>query len=83
MAGAAGSGRGAWLCRGSAACVEEACRRRALDRALRAAVAAEALAELPALVGVGRPSGEASPEVWEDGVSGRTADARPETGKGS
>src|SRR5438477_11101439 len=29
------SGRGAWLCRGSAACVEEAIRRKAFGRALR------------------------------------------------
>jgi predicted RNA-binding protein YlxR (DUF448 family) len=31
-------GRGAWLCRGAEACLEAAVRRKALSRALRAAV---------------------------------------------
>ena len=35
-------GRGAWLCRGSPACVDAAVRRGGLARALRTAVSAEA-----------------------------------------
>ena len=35
-------GRGAWLCRGSAACLERAARRGAFERALRARLAPSA-----------------------------------------
>jgi predicted RNA-binding protein YlxR (DUF448 family) len=41
-------GRGAWLCRGSAGCLELALKRRAFSRALRAQVAPEAVADLRA-----------------------------------
>jgi predicted RNA-binding protein YlxR (DUF448 family) len=40
------AGRGAWLCRGSAGCVEAAVRRRAFGRALRGEIRAEAIAQL-------------------------------------
>ncbi|MBV8235800.1 MAG: YlxR family protein [Acidimicrobiia bacterium] len=40
------SGRGAWLCRGSSACVEAAVRRRAFGAALRGGIKAEALKRL-------------------------------------
>ncbi len=43
-------GRGAWLCRGSRRCAEEALRRRALQRALRSSVKIT-LEELVALAG--------------------------------
>jgi len=45
-----GPGRGAWLCRppDAIACLDAATRRRALDRALRAPVAAPALGALRA-----------------------------------
>ncbi|MGI9119351.1 MAG: YlxR family protein [Acidimicrobiales bacterium] len=39
-------GRGAWLCAGSPACVDQAERRRAFDRALRGPVGVEAVAAL-------------------------------------
>ena len=82
VSGSAGAGRGASLCRGSVSCVAEALRRHAVPRALRITVSPEALAELPALVGVAAEGG-GGPEVWEDKTSGRTAGARPDTGKGS
>ncbi len=40
------SGRGAWLCRDSAACVEAAVRRRAFGRALRGEIRPEAIESL-------------------------------------
>ena len=43
VTGTALPGRGAWLCRGSASCLERAVRRDAFARALRAPVAPEAL----------------------------------------
>ena len=43
-----GPGRGAWLCRESPACIEEAARRRAFDRAFRAPVATIAIEHLRA-----------------------------------
>jgi len=39
-------GRGAWLCAGSPACAEEAGRRGALSRALRAPVSSQAVVAL-------------------------------------
>jgi predicted RNA-binding protein YlxR (DUF448 family) len=39
-------GRGAWLCAGSPACIEQAARRNALSWALRAPVAADAVRAL-------------------------------------
>ena len=39
-------GRGAWLCAGSATCLEAAARRKAFDRALRTTVRGEAVEEL-------------------------------------
>jgi predicted RNA-binding protein YlxR (DUF448 family) len=76
-------GRGAWLCLASPSCVDGALRRRAFDRALRATLAAEALAEVRALVLGTGGLGEGGAEVCEDGASARTVGARPETGKGS
>ncbi|HEV3401746.1 MAG TPA: YlxR family protein [Acidimicrobiales bacterium] len=43
-------GRGAWLCAGSASCVEAAARRRAFSRALRREVRPEAVAALRSAV---------------------------------
>jgi predicted RNA-binding protein YlxR (DUF448 family) len=43
-------GRGAWLCTGSAACLEAAARRKAFDRALRTAIMADAVDELRTIV---------------------------------
>jgi len=45
-------GRGAWLCRDSAACVETAQKRRAFERALRGPVDAEAFDRLKQELGV-------------------------------
>ncbi|HVX20342.1 MAG TPA: YlxR family protein [Acidimicrobiales bacterium] len=39
-------GRGAWLCRGSTQCLDQAQRRRGLDRALRATLAPGAVDDL-------------------------------------
>ncbi|MDP8991798.1 MAG: YlxR family protein [Actinomycetota bacterium] len=44
--GPAGRGRGAWLCRGSSACLDLAERRGAFSRALRAPVSAVSIAQL-------------------------------------
>ena len=44
-------GRGAWLCRGSPACLERAARRGALERALRARLAPTAVEELARQIG--------------------------------
>jgi len=46
-------GRGAWLCAGSSACVEEAVRRRSLARALRTQVGEEAVERLRQVSGPG------------------------------
>jgi predicted RNA-binding protein YlxR (DUF448 family) len=43
-------GRGAWLCAGSVACLDAAARRKAFDRALRAAIRADAVDELRTIV---------------------------------
>ena len=40
------SGRGAWLCRGSAACLDMAVRRKAFGRALRGEIKSEAIERL-------------------------------------
>ncbi|MBV8162103.1 MAG: YlxR family protein [Acidimicrobiia bacterium] len=40
------SGRGAWLCRGSAACIEAAVRRKTFGRALRGDIRPEAIERL-------------------------------------
>ena len=66
-----GPGRGAWLCAYRPECFERAVRRAALARALRVEPASEALDALRELVLEGGPSGEATPQVWEDGGSGR------------
>jgi predicted RNA-binding protein YlxR (DUF448 family) len=49
-------GRGAWLCRDSAVCVDSAQKRRAFDRALRGTVAAGAVERLKLQLGF--PTGE-------------------------
>ena len=56
-------GRGAWLCRGSADCLEEALRRRVVGRALRAPLAEGSVARMAAALGT--PSGTGAP--GEDG----------------
>jgi predicted RNA-binding protein YlxR (DUF448 family) len=43
-----GPGRGAWLCRGSVACLQEAARRRAFQRAFGASVETDAIDQLRA-----------------------------------
>ena len=48
-------GRGAWLCRGSAACLDRAARRRAFERALRGPVADGATERLRTDLGLGAP----------------------------
>jgi len=58
-------GRGAWLCRGSAECVDQARRRRAFDRALRGPIAAGQVDALCAAVASG-----AEPEPELAGGSG-------------
>ena len=59
-------GRGAWLCRGSPACVEVAQKRRAFERALRGPVGPGAIAglqdDLDSAGGAG-PGGPASPAL--------------------
>lgn len=50
-----GAGRGAWLCREHpVACLEEAVRRRAVDRALRIPVGNDEIEQLRARLDVGR-----------------------------
>ena len=46
-----GAGRGAWLCRASAGCLDEAVRRHGFERALRASVGAEDLQQLRVQLG--------------------------------
>ncbi|MDE3086991.1 MAG: DUF448 domain-containing protein [Acidobacteriota bacterium] len=90
-----GGGRGAWLCRGSAPCLEEALRRRAVGRALRAAISEEALARMAermpqaavwegrgAASGPRRVGGGAGPAVCEDGRPDRRP-ARPGAERGT
>ncbi len=52
-----GPGRGAWLCAGSTACLDQALRRRAFDRALRAMVPPGAADGLRAEVEATQPTG--------------------------
>jgi predicted RNA-binding protein YlxR (DUF448 family) len=56
-----GPGRGAWLCRGSEACLQEAARRHGFDRAFRAPVEAAAVERLRA--SLESASKEAAPDV--------------------
>jgi predicted RNA-binding protein YlxR (DUF448 family) len=56
-----GPGRGAWLCRGSAACLQEAARRHGFDRAFRAPVEAAAVERLRA--SLESASKQAAPDV--------------------
>jgi hypothetical protein len=63
--------------------MDTALRRRAFDRALRATLAPEALAEVRTLVLGAGGLGEGGEKVCEDGASARTVGARPESGKGS
>ncbi|HTZ09585.1 MAG TPA: DUF448 domain-containing protein [Acidimicrobiales bacterium] len=66
-----GPGRGAWLCRDRPECLERALRNGALSRALRSVVdAADAQAVRDGMRGA-VPSGEGTPQVCEDGGSGR------------
>ena len=53
-----GAGRGAWLCRESADCLERAVRQRRFERAFKAPVEVEALQRLYAQLGAawGRPA---------------------------
>jgi len=78
-----GPGRGAWLCRGSADCLEHALRRGALGRALRTTVEPGAIERLRKLVGKGAPPGEGGAHVCEDGGSGRSPGPLPNEEKGS
>jgi hypothetical protein len=79
-------GRGAWLCRGSVPCLEEALRRRALGRALRAAVSEGALARMAEAVRAEAQraggNGGAGSGVWEDGGPDRRP-ARPGAERGT
>ncbi len=59
-------GRGAWLCRGSAACVESALRRRAFERALRGPVGVGAVDGLKQELGY--PAGDSGTSVPESPV---------------
>ncbi|MCL4413345.1 MAG: DUF448 domain-containing protein [Actinobacteria bacterium] len=76
----ASAGRGAWLCRGSTSCFEEARRRKAFARALRVEVSEAGLDDLARLLGVAstataKPEGIApgpGVKVCEDGSSGHT-----------
>ena len=56
-------GRGAWLCAGSPACLEQAAGRRAFDRAFRRPVAPEAVQALAGALGT--PAGPAGAEVGQ------------------
>ncbi|MHB8329605.1 MAG: YlxR family protein [Acidimicrobiales bacterium] len=76
-------GRGAWLCRGSVSCLDQATRRHAFGRALRAPVPVEMVERLrTSLVGDGAGR-EAAPQVCEDGMSGPLRGARPDEEEGS
>ena len=55
-------GRGAWLCRGSAACVDSAERRRAFDPALRGPLGAGAVEQLRRLLGTAGEPDHGGPE---------------------
>ena len=56
-----GPGRGAWLCRDSPECLEQALRRRAFERALAGSVGPEAVEGLRKLLAASRwPSGRRS-----------------------
>lgn len=76
-------GRGAWVCRDSACCLDLAEKRRAWDRALRTAIAPGASARLGVLLGVGEPAGEGSVAVCEDGMPGRSVGLARVGAKGS
>jgi predicted RNA-binding protein YlxR (DUF448 family) len=63
-------GRGAWLCRGSPACLEEAERRRVIERALRAKVSDEAVKRAKEAMHALARDGGPEPGVCEDGTPG-------------
>ena len=50
------AGRGAWLCRDSPGCLDEAVRRHGFERAFRAAIDAESLQQLQMHTWAGRGS---------------------------
>jgi predicted RNA-binding protein YlxR (DUF448 family) len=77
-----GPGRGAWLCRDSPGCLEQAERRQVLGRALRAEVVPGATERLRRLVGNDAPSGEGGAQVCEDGGSGRFPGSPPNEQEG-
>ncbi|MGD0379359.1 MAG: YlxR family protein [Acidimicrobiales bacterium] len=77
-----GPGRGAWLCRSSPGCLEQAHRRQALSRALRGEVGPEAVRRLGDLLGSGVVPGQAGAQVCEDGGSGRFAGSPPNEREG-
>jgi predicted RNA-binding protein YlxR (DUF448 family) len=77
-----GPGRGAWLCRDSPGCLEQAQRRQALSRALRAEVVPETVQRLGDLLGIGVVPGQAGAHVCEDGGSGRFAGPPPNEQEG-
>jgi predicted RNA-binding protein YlxR (DUF448 family) len=76
-------GRGAWLCAATPSCVDQAARRQAFGRALRAPVTAEAVDRLQqGLRSVAAQEG-CPPQVCEDGDAGRVAGPRPHEEEGS
>ncbi|HEY5025794.1 MAG TPA: YlxR family protein [Acidimicrobiales bacterium] len=77
-----GPGRGAWLCRDSPSCLDQAVRRQALGRALRADVVPEAVEGLRKLLRGSVSSGEAGAQVCEDGGSDRVPGSPPNEQEG-
>ncbi len=81
--GAGLPGRGAWLCAATPSCVEQAARREAFGRALRAPVTPGAVDRLREELRAVAPQGGRSPQVCEDGGAGRLAGSRPHEEEGS
>ena len=77
-----GPGRGAWLCRDSPECLDQAVRRQAFRRAFRADVVPGAVEGLRKLLSGSVLSGEAGVQVCEDGGSGRLPGSPPNEQEG-
>jgi len=76
-------GRGAWLCAATPSCVDQAARREAFGRALRAPVAPEVVDRLREGLRTAAPQGWGGPQVCEDGDAGRVVGPRPHEEEGS
>jgi len=71
------AGRGAWLCAASISCAEQAARRKAYGRALRAPVTPEAVDRLLETLRTARRTGGPSRHLCEDGGSADRATGAP------